>query len=459
MEVLKFGGSSVSSKISLENMLKIVDGYKLDESPLVIVVSALKGITNRLVKLTELLREKDDEYIQELKKISQHHTDFMNLIFDEIPQKLTKKIKVLENDLIENVRSILLKGDLSKKEYDKIVSYGELFSANIVTSYLKSNSLDFYFKDSRDLIITDSTFTNAKVNWHLTDLVTKSFFARNKNSYVITGFVARSIYGDTTTLGRGGSDYTATILGTVLKAEKVTKWTDVNGIMTADPNKVLKASTLESITFSELRNLSKFGSNVLVHPSSINELSKHNIPFLIRNTFDHNFKGTQVINKNTSSKKALSLHETCSLVGFKKGSDIPKRLIKEIIDKNYLFFRIKRPKNKEKAYYVVSEECLNFFSLNTNQSDKKLTLLPDFKDVDIIDKDMILITITGQNMEKNHELEKIKKVLEKEQIEILGFRLFYNSISLILNQEDFKKALVLIHEEVTKIEEIHTMLN
>lgn len=442
MEVLKFGGSSVSSEVSLNNMLKIVGGYDLEREPLIIVVSALKGITNELVKLTQLLTNKDQEYPKVIKTILERHQEFIDTVFDERPIGLSKRMKQVENDLVENVTNIIRSGYFTSKNCDRILSFGELFSTHIITAFLKKNGFDFSFKDSRDLIITNDAYVNAKVNWDSTKKVTNSFFAENKKSYVISGFIARSIYGDTTTLGRGGSDYTATVLGAILNAERVTKWTDVNGIMTADPRKVIKASSLESITFDELKNLSKFGSNVLVHPDSIDELSKHNIPFLIRNTFDRNFKGTQVMNQNVSSQKALSVHESCCLVGFNEISDIPKKLIKEVIDKNYLFFKVKGTENKEKKYYVVSDEFINFFSLNV----KKIN-----EDVDIVDKNMVLITITGEKMDKKKELKKIKAVLKNNEIEILGFRRFYNSISLIFDKENFRKALVVLHEEVITI--------
>jgi len=442
MEVLKFGGSSVSSEESLKNMIKIIGEYDLNNEPLIIVVSALKGITNELVKLTSLLANKDQEYVKTIAFIFEKHKSFIHTIFEDEPFDLFRKMKQIENDLVVYVSSVLKTGRLSDKNYDKIVSFGELFSAQIITAYLKSNGFDFCFKDAKDLIITDDSFSSAKVNWDLTSLITKSFFSESKQSYVVSGFIARSIYGDTTTLGRGGSDYTATVLGAILKADRVTKWTDVNGIMTADPNKVVKATPLENITFDELKNLSKFGSNVLVHPDSINELSKHNIPFLIRNTFNRNFTGTQVLNQNISSKRALSLHESCVLVGFERTFGIPKELMKEIIDKNYLFFRVKRPENKEKTYYVVSDECLSFFNANTED------LSPN---VDVIDENIMLVTITGENMKKKKELKQIKKVLEGNKIEVLGLRRFYNSISLILGKKDFELAMVLIHEEITKI--------
>ncbi|SEB35129.1 aspartate kinase [Tenacibaculum sp. MAR_2009_124] len=444
MEVLKFGGSSVSSEVSLKNMLKIVNNYDLENEPLIIVVSALKGVTNELVALTKLLKDGDQEYAKVIRTIFEKHKEFINIIFKEEQSELLKKIKLVENDLLESVSNIIKNGVTSDKDYDKVLSFGELFSAQIITAFLNKNRLNFCFKDSRDLIITNNVHMKAKVNWDLTRTVVNSFFSGNKNSYVVSGFIARSIYGDTTTLGRGGSDYTATVLGAILNAEKVTKWTDVNGIMTADPNKVLEASSLENITFSELKNLSKFGSNVLVHPNSIDELSKHNIPFLIRNTFDRDFKGTQVINENSSNKKALSLHESCCLVGFNNTAKVPKEFIKQIIEKDWLFFRVKRPQSKDKSYYVVSEECVNFFKSNIKANNN---------DVDILNEEMVLITITGENMDKKKEVNKIQEKLKSNDINLIEFRRFYNSISLILDNKDLKKAVVLLHE-VIKNDEI-----
>ncbi|WP_028888805.1 aspartate kinase [Tenacibaculum ovolyticum] len=449
MEVLKFGGSSVSSKTSLENMLQIIKEYNSNETPLIIVVSALKGITNNLVRVTDLLKVQDEEYRKVLKLISDEHIEFINYIFQEVPKGLLKIIKRLEKDLIQISSLIIKKGNLIGKDYDKIVSFGELFSAHIIATYLKGNQMSFSFKDARELIITNNNFTNAKIDWDLTKSIMHSFFYENKKSYVVTGFIARSIYGDTTTLGRGGSDYTATVLGTILNAKKVTKWTDVNGIMTADPNTVMKASSLDNITYDELKNLTKFGSNVLVHPNSINELSKHNIPFLIRNTFNFNFKGTQVINHENTLQRVLSVHQSCSIVAFEKKTDLSKNLIKEVIDKDYLFFRIKKTNNQNKSFYIVANDCINFFSLNLKGSQESIILFSDLKNIEIVDRNIDLITITSKKMDKKLELENIKNLLVEHNINILGFRFFNNSISLIFNKTDFKKALVLLHEELT----------
>lgn len=451
MEILKFGGSSVSSKVSLENMLQIVRGYNLEGEPLIIVVSALKGVTNHLVNLAEALKKKDKSYNKTINIISEKHQEFIHTIFDEVPLKLKKGLKKQEENLRETASTLIKKEILGSKDYDIIVSFGELFSAQIIAAFLNKNGLDFSFKDARELIITDTSFSNAKIDWDLTTSVVTSFFARNKSSYVVTGFIARSIYGDTTTLGRGGSDYTATILAAVLKAKKVTKWTDVYGIMTADPNKVIEACSLENITFSELKNMSKFGSNVLVHPESIDELSKHNIPFLIRNTFDCNFKGTQVINKEDDcSQKALSAHQSCSIVSFNKGLDLPRIMIKEIIDKNYLFFRIKTFKKDDRSYYIVANDCITFFKENFSASIPETSdNFSNFKSAEVIDDNIVLITVTNQKMNKKEQLEKIKKILNTDGIKILGYRLFFNSISFILDKKDFKKALIMLHGEVT----------
>lgn len=450
MEVLKFGGTSVSSKKSLENMLRIIKGYDLEESPLIIVVSALKGITNELVNLIDLLIKQDEEYKLTLEIIKNKHYDFIDTLFDNEPVDLLNDIEYTYKNLIDVTSEIYANKEVENKDHDSLLSFGELFSARIITAYLQDNGLGFLFKDARSLILTDDTHRSAKVNWELTKKAVTSFFHKNKKSYVVTGFIASSIYGDTTTLGRGGSDYTATILGTLLKADKVTKWTDVNGIMTADPNKVSKANSLSNITYDELKSLSKFGANVLVHPESIDELSKHNIPFLIRNTFNCEFTGTQVINQYFSPQKALSLQQSCSLVSFEKEWSLPKELIKEILDKNYLFFRMKTPNSNERSYYVVADECVSFFDKETCKSESSLSLLSSVKNIEIVKRNIALITITSQSMDKKQELGRIKTLLNTNGISILGSRLFFNSISLIFEKGNFQEVLTLLHEELSE---------
>ncbi|MGG8495344.1 aspartate kinase [Tenacibaculum sp. TC6] len=449
MNVLKFGGTSVSSKVSLQNMLRIIESYNVETEPLLIVVSALKGITNDLLELLEHLSKQDNDYREILTKIVNRHRDFVTFLFDEENIELIKILENLEVELEKDVNKLLEQQYVGSKDYDKIVSYGELFSAQIVTSFLQKNNFSFLFKDSRNLIVTDDNFKNARVNWEETSERIITFFSENPSNYVITGFIGSTIDGETTTLGRGGSDYTATIFGTVLGAKSVTKWTDVNGIMTADPNKVSGASSLTNITFDELKNLSKFGSNVLVHPESIGQLSKHNIPFLIRNTFNHDFVGTQVINTHLSSQKALSLHQSCSIISFEKYWNLPKKVIKEIIDKDYLFFRIKTDNKDNRTYYVVADECIRFFTLEN----KHLTDVDyaEMKNNVILEKrNIALITITSQSMDKKYELNRIKALLEEEGIEVLGVRLFFNSISLIFDKGNFQEVLSLLHSCLAK---------
>ncbi|CAM1360175.1 putative Aspartate kinase [Tenacibaculum litopenaei] len=445
MNVLKFGGTSVSSKISLQNMRHILRSYDLEQEPVLVVVSALKGITNELLSLLDALETGGPTYKEVLERIVNRHDDFVNFLFETELENSKAIVKEIEKAFRVKVAALAEKGRVTDADYDEILSFGELFSANIITCYLQSYGLDFRFKDARGLIITDDNHKNARVNWEQTAKAIRTFFVANPGNFVITGFIGATETGSTTTLGRGGSDYTATILGTVLGANSVTKWTDVNGIMTADPNKVPKAHSLTNISFDELKNLSKFGSNVLVHPESIGQLSKNNIPFVIRNTFNRNFRGTQVINGDRSAQKALSLHQACSIISFEKEWNLPKNFTKEIIDKDYLFFRIKTSSNDGRSYYVVADECIHFFTPGTGTGVSGAQFSEMIRKVVIEKRNIALITITSQSMDKKQELIRINEVLSQEGIPVVGFRMFFNSISLIFDKGNFKEVLELLH--------------
>ena len=317
-------------------------------------------------------------------------------------------------------------------------------------SLTEVNGKDFGLLDARKVILTDDNYGSANVNWPITRKRIKDFFRVSPGNYVITGFIGASAHGCTTTLGRGGSDYTATVFATILNAENVIKWTDVNGIMTADPGKVPDSYSLNKITYDQLLCLSKFGSNVLVHENSIQKLQQDNIPLIIKNTFNTNFEGTLVTNTTNTRHKAISHHTDCHIVSFQKNLKISKEVYNQIKANNYLFFRIKNDQfnQTDSSVYLVSDECLKYLSTIYCCKNPGCNSCKKPKDSKVIYESITLITIATNQKDKIFEEKRILDLLNKKGINILCSRLFKNGISLILQQEEAKDTLNYLHNEI-----------
>ncbi len=293
MKVLKFGGSSVGTAKSIEQVGSILKNYHKAGTELVVVVSAFKGVTNLLLKVGEVAVEnRDDEVAEILGLIQSHHIKTVKelLPLKEQSQVLAHVKRVL-NELEEILHGISLLKELSPRTQDLLLSFGERLSAFIIHRYLRNQELPAAYVDARELIVTDNQFGAAKVDFLETEKRIQSFFEHNTDMGIVTGFISSNQSGQTTTLGRGGSDYTAAIIGGALGVEEIEIWTDVDGVMTADPNIVPRAFSLPRLSYVEAMELTHFGAKV-IYPPTLQPAFSQSIPLRIRNTFNPEFPGT-----------------------------------------------------------------------------------------------------------------------------------------------------------------------
>ena len=267
MKVLKFGGTSVANPENI-NKVKSILGNQ-EKNQIAVVVSAFGGVTDLLLNASRSASKQDVGYADSLKEIEDRH---ISAIRELIPVKsqsaALSKVKSELNILETLLEGAFLIGELTPKLSDKIVSYGELLSSFIISEFLKSEGLDASFKDSRELIKTDNNFGKANVDFKMTNTLCQDFFDSNKNQItILPGFVASSKSGDLTTLGRGGSDYTAAIIAAAVDAEILEIWTDVSGMYTANPKLVKQAKCVANISYQEAMELSHFGAKVLYPPT------------------------------------------------------------------------------------------------------------------------------------------------------------------------------------------------
>ena len=304
MKVMKFGGTSVGSVKSILSLKKIVE-TEARTQPVVVVVSALDGITDRLIATSKMAQQGDEHYREEFDAmVTRHHQMIEAIITDD-----KKRIDLFNNvdSLFDQLKSIYygvyLIHDLSKKTEDTIVSYGERLSSHIVAAMVKNGIR----MNSRDFIRTEKKQgKHAVVMEETTQLVKEAFKDLNeKNIYVVPGFIARdSETHETTNLGRGGSDYTASIIAAVLNAEVLEIWTDVDGFMTADPKVIKTAYTINELSYVEAMELCNFGAKV-IYPPTIYPVCVKNIPIKVKNTFNPEHPGTLIKDKIEDDNKPI----------------------------------------------------------------------------------------------------------------------------------------------------------
>lgn len=291
MKVLKFGGSSVANA---ENIKKVVEILRATDGPAVVVLSAMQGTTDKLIDAGRLAERGDESYRTKIDEIrTLHISTIIELCGSESPQirdEITERFAELEG----LCRGVELVGELSARTLDNILGFGELLSTKIAAAYLNSIGVECEWVDSRDLIVTDSNFGFSAVDFRATNERIARYFAGSRSGLtIVPGFIAKDGGGNTTTLGRGGSDYSAAIFAAALNAQVLEIWTDVSGMMTADPRFVRNVRDIPRITYREAMELSHFGAKV-IYPPTIQPVMAKGIPVWIKNTFAPDDLGTLI---------------------------------------------------------------------------------------------------------------------------------------------------------------------
>ena len=300
MKVLKFGGTSVGSVESILSLKNIVEHQSQD---VIVVVSALGGITDKLIATSKLAVKGDEAYRGEFEAmVERHHTMIATIITDE--EKRTKLLATVDS-LFDQLRSIyygvFLIRDISPKTSAAIVSYGERLSSNIVATLIEGAE----WKDSRSFIKTELKHGKHVLDSELTNRLVREAFCELPAITVVPGFISSDKYsGEVTNLGRGGSDYTASIIAAALDAETLEIWTDVNGFMTADPRVIHTAYTITELSYVEAMELCNFGAKV-IYPPTIYPVCVKNIPIRVKNTFNPSDPGTVIKDKIDNDRKPI----------------------------------------------------------------------------------------------------------------------------------------------------------
>ncbi len=434
----------------------VVDAAK--KEGVAMVVSAFQGITDQLLKSAKLAASGDVKYKDEVEIIKKRHEEAVKkLIKSKAGQKAA--LKYIENlimELSEVLEKILSKKEVSPKQLDLVASFGERFSAFIVSGYIKDGLFKkSYFVDARELVKTDDNFMNAAVDFLETNKIIKKYFSDKVGIPVITGFLGSTNNNETTTLGRGGSDYSGAIFGAALGVKIVEIWTDVDGILSADPKLVKNAVVLKEVGYEEAVELAYFGAKV-IHPATMLPAVKKKIPIVIKNTFNPSTKGTLIL-KNPSDGgpvvKGITSVDVISLVivGGVSLIGIPGSAA-----------RIFEATRKAKANVILisqaSSEHTVCLAIKTSELKQALIFLKKEFQKEIkagsvnlsFISDQAIIAVVGDKMRGTPGISgKLFKVLGENKINITAIAQggSERNISLTVGSKDKAKALNLIHDQ------------
>jgi len=321
---MKFGGTSVANGKKIRHVANLIADNRNEDCEVVVVVSALEGVTNQLIQAAEEAKKGNREYIHKFKQeiLERHLTTAKEAIEDKQLEAEAKKVLIARVDELERVlKGIVYVNELSPKSKDNVISFGERLSAPILSGALKDHGLSSQHLTGGEAgIVTDSNFGEAGLLMNFTRFQLKKNLEPllNKGTVpVLTGFIAATQDGETTTLGRGGSDYTATIVGAALDADEVWIWTDVDGLMTSDPKIVPQAKTIPELSFQEATELTIFGAKAM-HPRALEPARKEGIPVRIRNVFSPDNPGTLIVKdqkvKTKDGVKAVTIVKNVAVI-------------------------------------------------------------------------------------------------------------------------------------------------
>jgi aspartokinase/homoserine dehydrogenase 1 len=456
MLVLKFGGTSVGSADALGNSIGIVKNDEHRGNVSVIVVSALSGVTDSLIDLAQ--KSGTTQCAALLETLKNRHRALAGafLADDELAETIAL-IEKMAADLLRVLNGVAALGELSRRTLDMVMSFGERLSASILSRVLIANGINAAYLDSRPLVITDDSFGNASVRKEETYAAIRgALAAQPEKVFVATGFIGSTLDGRTTTLGRGGSDLSAAIFGAALDAEAVEIWTDVDGILTADPKLVTSAFRIKAISYVEAMELSHFGAKVL-YPPTVRPALEKNIPIRIRNTFEPTSHGTWIRN----DAEAIDTYPIRGITSIKNVALVRVQgagMVGVAGFSSRLFGALARKKiNVMLITQGSSEFSICFAVLPEESSGAEAAISEEFEremGIGVIDPvetstDLAIIAVVGAQMKKSFGSSgKVFHALGRNGINVVAIAQGSSelNISAVIKRQDEVKALNAIHE-------------
>ncbi|MCR8911359.1 bifunctional aspartate kinase/homoserine dehydrogenase I [Barnesiella sp. ET7] len=451
MKVLKFGGTSVGSVESMSSVKQIVESC---HEPVIVVVSALGGITDRLIETARMAVVGGDGYESHFRAIVERHKAMVQQAVEPAKQlELLALIDPLLGELGNIFRGVSLIKDLSTKTLDTIVSYGERLSSLIVSRVIEGA----VHYDARFFIKTSRQYGKHIVDFDETNKLVKRYFAELPRVAVVPGFIASDrITGDVTNLGRGGSDYTASILATALGASQLEIWTDVDGFMTADPRVINTAYVIEHLSFTEAMELCNFGAKV-IYPPTIYPVFHKNIPILIKNTFNPSAPGTLISADHShfegkAIKGISSINDTCLItlsgMGMVGVIGINSRIFNTLARSGVSVFLVSQASSENNTTFAVRNADADVAVRVLREEFKGEMAVGEISSIEA-EKELATVAIVGENMKHTPGIAgKLFNVLGRNGINVIACAqgASETNISFVIARDSLRKALNVIHD-------------
>lgn len=452
MKVLKFGGTSVGTVESLRNVKQIVESI---DGPVVVVVSALGGLTDRLISTARMAEKADQSYTSELLAMKSRHYDIVNTL---VPENEREDLKSSLNELfgrLENVyKGISLLEELSPRSLDKVVSFGEMLSSRIIARIIDNATLF----DSTEFIKTVNRFGR-----HLLDsdrsnrLISHTFGNCDFKVAVVPGFIASDSDGITTNLGRGGSDYTAAILAANLGADVLEIWTDVDGFMTADPRIVSGTKVIPDLSFTEAMELCNFGAKV-IYPPTIYPVFHKNIPIYIKNTFNPSARGTCIYDikdrksQDNAVKGVSSINDSCLLTvkNDRKIKNLASRLLNNLTQNGISVLLVTHANTPDSITFSLPESDIER-AMEALSKEFEAELETGELHSPVVEKNLATIAVVADNMKSFAGLtDRLHRLLNENKIDVLAYSQGQPETSVAFVVPMHKRILSLqtIHDEI-----------
>ena len=443
---MKFGGTSVANFEAITRTTFIIGG-KLDQKP-VVVVSALSKVTDLLYKISDAAASKEETETRDLlKQLRDRHTNLACELLQQSPALCEAALEKV-NDICDSLDSLAMAvcavGELSERNKAKIISNGELLSSTIICHAMNAKGIRTAFVDARKMMITSGSYLKGEpiteeICARVPGIIAEAF--NGMDAVITQGFIGSDLEGKQTVLGRGGSDYSASLIGLAIDAERIEIWTDVDGVRTADPRRVSNTKNLEKISFEEAAEMAHFGAKVL-HPLTIEPAVKKNIPIYVLNSMNPSGKGTAILCNEL-------IEDGVKSVSFKENIRVINIFSMKMINTSGFLRRVFEifSENKVSVDLISTSEANISVTVDAAEKiDKVVEQLSEFAEV-FVDDDKSQVSVIGKNIVRlNGMLKKTFAPLKRCNVYMISQGASFVNISFVVDREELNEVVCDLHQ-------------
>ena len=450
---MKFGGTSVANFEAITRTIFIIGG-KLDQKP-VVVVSALSKVTDLLYRISDAAAARDvDQTAQLMTELRSRHVNLASDLLEQSPalkENAVTQVNAICDSLESLVNAVCAVGELSDRNKAIIISNGEILSSTIICFAMNAKGIRTNFIDARRMMVTNDEYLKGdpiveEIEKRVPSIVNEAY--KGMDAVITQGFIASNLAGEQTALGRGGSDYSASLIGMSVDAERIEIWTDVDGVRSADPRKVENTKYLEKISFEEAAEMAHFGAKVL-HPLTIEPAVKKNIPIYVLNSMNPSGKGTAILRNEL-------IEDGVKSVSFKENIKVINIFSMKMINTSGFLRRV---------FEIFSESKVSVDLISTSEANISVTVdasedidgvveqLSGFADV-IVDDDKSQVSVIGKNIVRlNGMLKKTFAPLKRTNVYMISQGASFVNISFVVDREELTEVVKDLHYHLFEVEE------